>query len=155
MLRSLNGEEFTTGVCTYRFRPPSDADITPRIMVPIRLDRIFTEAVLDTGGIYLICNSELAMQIGVERGNGLDSRELNIRGVVVRGTLHRINLELIAEEGDDCVLDVTVFIPEQEYYQLPVFLGMQNCLESLRFAIEPARDDNDLELGRFHFGPLW
>jgi hypothetical protein len=155
MLRSQSGEEFTTGVCTFRFRPPGDADQTPRIMVPIRLEGVHTEAVLDTGGIFLICNFELAGQIGIEHRNSLGSQVLIIRGIAVKGTLHRMNFELIADEGDDCILEVTAFVPNGEYEEMPVFLGMQNCLEHLRFAIDPAINDEDATLGKFHFGPRW
>jgi hypothetical protein len=52
-----------------------------------------------------------------------------------------MNLTITAREGDEIVLDATVFVPEVEEGEgnLPSLLGWQGCLERLRFAIDPSK----------------
>ena len=67
----------------------------------------------------------------------------------IRGTLHRLTLTLLAEEGADLQLDVTAFVPDAGYENvpdLPSILDLHSCLERVRFACDPATDT-------FYFGP--
>lgn len=157
MLRFNNGAPFTTGVCTYRFRPATEMDITPRIMVPLTVGGLPTEAAIDTGGIYLICPPEYVELIGLDPSAGIEESEILFRNTKVQGTLHKIIIQFQATDGDTCDLQVTALAasanPHQQWDGLPIFLGMQNCLEALRFAIEPTLDDG--EGGNFHFAPAW
>ena len=54
----------------------------------------------------------------------------------------------MADEGSDLEIETTAFVPvldESEIWELPMFLGMQGCLERVRFAIDPTKE-------RFYFG---
>jgi hypothetical protein len=51
------------------------------------------------------------------------------------GSLHRLDLTVVAQQGNEIVVDATVFVPEVEEgaWNLPSFLGRVGCLERLRF----------------------
>jgi hypothetical protein len=69
----------------------------------------------------------------------------------VRGTLHRLTLTLLAEEGEDVQIDTTAFVPDTSYEgvpALPSILGLHGCLERVRFACDPHTDT-------FYFGPAF
>jgi hypothetical protein len=74
-----------------------------------------------------------------------------VRGVWMDGSLHRLNLRFPATQGDSLSVDVTAFVPdpelEQVWDEMPSFIGLNGCLERLRFAVDPATDT-------FYFGPL-
>lgn len=138
------------GATGYRYTPVGEQDLSPRILVPVQIEEIETEAVVDTGGIYLICTPEIAKELQLDPGAALGRSELNIRGHSINGALYRVALTLIAEEGKGCVLEATAFVPDDDplrIWDLPVFLGMQGCLERMRFAVDP-KDE------RFFFGPI-
>lgn len=64
--------------------------------------------------------------------------------------LQRLPITLPAVEGQGITIDATAFIPAPEVEwneDLPCILGMQGCLENLRFAVDP-NDDT------FYFGTL-
>jgi hypothetical protein len=151
MLYLANGEPFTAGVCNYRFREASEFDISHRIIVSIRVEDIETEGVLDTGAIYLICTPALAEFLQLDLRHALGSVSLKIRGGLITGALHRLSLTLRASDGADCTVEVTAFVPEPNqdagWDNLPVFLGVQGCLERLRFAVDPSTE-------KFYFGSI-
>lgn len=151
MLRLADGQVFTSGRCSYRFRPASEADLSHRIVLPIQVEQIETEAVLDTGAMYLICTPELASLLNLDPQDGMMADRLRIRGHPIQGTLHRLTLTLLASEGDDYALEVTAFVPDpdplSQWDSLPAFLGVQNCLDGIRFAVDPAQE-------QFYFGPV-
>ncbi|PKO21984.1 MAG: hypothetical protein CVU38_11935 [Chloroflexi bacterium HGW-Chloroflexi-1] len=74
-----------------------------------------------------------------------------IRSVLISGWLHHLRLIFPAVRGNDLLLDATAFVPDAGYAEvwgtLPSFLGMQGCLDRLRFAVDPVTDT-------FYFGPL-
>ncbi len=46
-----DGQTFSQGACTYLYRPATEAEKTPRILVPVQIEGIETQAMLDTGGV--------------------------------------------------------------------------------------------------------
>ena len=62
-----------------------------------------------------------------------------------------LTIIFLAEQGDSIPVDATVFIPElkpgQEWNNFPSLIGLNSCLERLRFAVDPDKDC-------FYFGSL-
>jgi hypothetical protein len=60
--------------------------------------------------------------------------------------LYRAAVLLIATQGESAELEVTAFVPDDETWNdEPLFLGFFNCLDRVRFAIDPVAE-------RFYFG---
>ncbi|NJK76677.1 MAG: hypothetical protein HC849_25365 [Oscillatoriales cyanobacterium RU_3_3] len=72
-----------------------------------------------------------------------------VRGMRLEGSVIRLNMKLIAEEGEDLDVDATAFIPDVEEFwgDFPSFIGQIGFLERIRFAIDPLNDT-------FYFGQL-
>ncbi|PIG95530.1 hypothetical protein CSQ79_03225 [Gloeocapsopsis sp. IPPAS B-1203] len=72
-----------------------------------------------------------------------------VRGMQLEGSLTRLNIRLLATEGEDLNVDATVFIPDLEEYwgNFPSFIGLTGFLERLCFAVDPSTDT-------FYFGSL-
>jgi hypothetical protein len=70
--------------------------------------------------------------------------------VLVHGRLYRLNLTLLADEGEDLTIQTTAFVPEPDeaegWGDMPCILGLYGCLERLRFAVDPHTEP-------FYFGP--
>ncbi len=128
---------FATGACHYEDRPANAPEGTPRIVVPIGIHGFHTQGMLDTGGMYLLCNQEMAVFLDLPP-NGGQAETVLVRGAWVRGTLHRISMTLVATDGQDLDIDATAFIPDsEERVDLPLLLGLLGCLERICFAVDP------------------
>jgi len=150
MLHFEDGRLFSQGACTFSYRPATEQDTTPRIMIGVQIEDLCTEAAVDTGGVYLVCDPEIADLLELDPNSGLGADKLRIRGFEVHGTLHRVSLTVLAQEGQSLELEVTAFLPRlqpNELWNLPSFMGLLSCLERLRFAVDPGTDV-------FYFGPL-
>jgi hypothetical protein len=91
----------------------------------------------------------VARALHLEAAQALGAQTILFRDERVRGTLHRLTLTLLAEEGADLQLDVTAFVPDASYEnvpELPSILSLHSCLERMRFAFDPATNT-------FYFGP--
>ena len=98
-----------------------------------------------------MCHPRLATQLHLEPAEAISGpRALLFRGVLVHGRLYRLTLTLLAQAGDDVVLQATAFVPEPQEEEsrgdLPSILGFYGCLERVRFAIDPRTET-------FFFGP--
>jgi hypothetical protein len=60
------------------------------------------------------------------------------------GTVQRMTIRLVAEQGESLNIDASVFVAED--WQLGNFLGYTGFLERCRFAIDPGTN-------AFYFGP--
>ena len=151
-LTLTDGELFATGATAYQYRPATAHETTPRIILEVEIDGILTtEAVVDTGGIYLVCRPQIARLLHVETAEAMSGPlSILLRGVVVHGRLYRLNLTLLAQEGDNLVIQATAFIPEpseeEQWGDLPSILGFYGCLERARVALDPRTET-------FFFGP--
>ncbi len=147
MLYFADGQPFTVGQMAYRDHPKGATGLS-RIVIIALVEGLPVEAVLDTGGAFLICNPELVEWLGLRPGTGMPARPLQIRGASVRGELHRVTLALEAQAGENIVVEATAFAPQWTpglTWDLPVILGLQGCLEFIRFAVDP-------ETNTFYFG---
>jgi predicted aspartyl protease len=150
MLHFEDGRLFSQGACTFSYRPATEQDTTPRIMISVQIEGLYTETAVDTGGAYLVCDPEIADLLKLDPSSGLGTDKLQVRGSQVGGTLHRVSLTLLAQKGRSLALEVTAFVPRlhpNELWNLPSFIGLTGCLEFLRFAVDPGTN-------AFYFGPL-
>lgn len=134
-LQLASGEAFATGECPCRIGEARSGDLLTRLMIPIRLGEITTDAVLDTGGAYLIIHPELALELGLEPKDGLSGLRLSVRGSSIEGVLHRYPVTIPATAGASLTFEATVFVPS--HWDLPAYLGWHGCLERLRIAVDP------------------
>lgn len=140
---------FASGVAEYDYNPLPDSDTSARLILYVKVEGHATSAILDTGAPFLVCSPDLADDLGFDPQSALGPHRMSIRGITVRGRLHRVNLVLPASTGDNLPLEVTAFVPNAEERQMghifPSFLGMYGCLERIRFAVDPFSN-------KFYFG---
>ena len=111
-LRFPSGELFSTGSTLYSYAPATDRETHPRLILEVEIEGIMTEAMVDTGGVYLLCTPSVAKRMDLSEENSLSGvKELLFRGVIVQGRLHRVQLTLFAEEGESFTLETTAFVP--------------------------------------------
>jgi hypothetical protein len=135
-----NGSPFSTGATPYIDAHPRDDEPSLRLVITVEIGGTTTDAIVDTGGVYCICDPDLLALVDMPEEEALDSVNLLIRGVTRPGALYRLPLTLIAEEGKHLTIETTAFVPQlqpDESWNLPTFLGLQGCLERLRFAVDP------------------
>jgi hypothetical protein len=150
MLSYSDGRPFTQGACPCTIGPMSGFGASSRIALAVLIEGIETEAVLDTGGAYLVLSSQIGALLRSWLAEPLDLKEVNIRGQTIPGTLHRVDLTLVSskEHGQNLIVEATAFLPSPgSSYDLPPMLGLTGCLERLRFAVDPSDDT-------FHFGAV-
>jgi len=142
-----DGEPFSDGAGPYTCRPATSQDNTDRIFITIAIEGQQTQAVLDTGGVYLICDPELAEFLDLDPAAALDKITIRVRGTAYRGSLYRVQVSIPAQEGKSVLFEATAFVPDPEpSWPLPTYLGWHGCLERFRFAVDPTQD-------MFYFGP--
>lgn len=49
-----NGEPFTIGETAYQYRPATAHETHPRVILDVLVEGVATQAMVDTGGIYLL-----------------------------------------------------------------------------------------------------
>ena len=139
LLQFEDGEPYATGGTNYQYRPATEREKTPRIVVSIRIDDIQTLAFVDTGGVYAICPPDIASVLNLTAQDGIPTKPILLRGNWLNGELYRIPTTIIAETGNSIRIEPTFFVPRLAPNQIwaddfPCILGMSGCLERLRFA---------------------
>jgi hypothetical protein len=145
-----NGEAFAPGEASYDYRPATSGETTPRVVIEVTINGITTEAMVDTGGVYFLCNPRIARRLQLEGAEATSvPQSIEIRGFSVQGRLYRLLLTIPAESGETLDLQVTAFVPEEDeenWGDFPCILGFFGGLERARFAIDPVTET-------FYFGP--
>jgi hypothetical protein len=139
-LQTASGEAFATGEARWSIRHAHTGDRLTRLFVDVLIDGVPTYAVVDTGGAYLILDPEFGERLGLGWGSAIHRDRLIIRGIICRGTTHRLPLTLLASVGEPLTFEATAFVPELDHgeiWPLPSYLGWQGCLDRIRFAIDP------------------
>lgn len=150
MLKLEDGTPFVSGRSDYQYLPVGEGDLFHRVIVQIQIDGIDMEAMLDTGGVYLICPPDMASLLSLQTSDADESIEIKIRGIKVRGRLYRRSVRFLADAGQNLDFEATLFVPDENsnlVWNLPAFLGMHGCLERIRFAVDPGQE-------QFYFGPI-
>lgn len=145
MLSYSNGGDFSVGSAPYAYLPVTERDQHNRITIEVEVGGFPTRAMIDTGGVFLICSGEMSRQINLHWGQGQATRPLLWRNLRLDGELNRVTVAIPAMVGNSVNIDATVFIPDERSLEdwpieYPCVLGMDRCLDRLRFAIEPGPD---------------
>ncbi len=143
---SLNGIPFTTGRATYRDLHPESVSgksaIYVQVVLPIHIGMSFY-AIVDTGSPYCIFDTEIAEALGFSFDDG-EGIKLRTPYGEVTGTIQRLMISLVAEQGDSLEIDASVFVTDD--WRHGNFLGYSGLLERIRFAFDPGTNS-------FYFGP--
>ena len=143
-----DGSPFVTSSQSNVYYVPTPAEPKARLVLRVAIESIVIQAMVDTGGLYLFCTPSVAHSLNLDAAQALGAQTILFRDERVRGTLHRLTLTLLAEEGEDVQIDTTAFVPDASYEdvpELPSILGLHGCLERVRFAFDPHTDT-------FYFG---
>lgn len=143
MLQFRDGRIFAQGACCCSLGPITGSGPSSRISLRVQVEQIETDAVVDTGGIYLVCSRDIAEFLRPFLSAGVGHDTIRVRGEKVPGVLYPVRLSLLADDGcgESLDLDVTAFVPDSGApYDLPTMLGLTGCLERLRFAVDPTDD---------------
>jgi len=152
LLQFDDGTRFASGAAPFAYRPATADERYPRIHLPIAVSGFEASAIVDTGGVFLLCSPDLGERLSLRITDALAVEEIHWRNQTFSGTLHRVEIVLFAEQGENLPLEVTAFVPRLQPHQVwspefPLILGMHGCLEFMRFAI-------DLTDDTFYFGEL-
>ena len=150
MLYDNKGNTLFQGVSSFTVQPvPASDSRALRIMVPVAIEGNYVQAVLDTGGMYFMCDSDLVSLSGDDLSDWEGEDVVRVRGHTIAGSLYRLKLQLLATEGNSVEVEVTAFVPNAPHeWPLPPYMGFQGCLERFRFAI-----DGEADLFYFGGGP--
>ncbi|MDH4187342.1 MAG: hypothetical protein OEV08_10110 [Nitrospira sp.] len=140
-------EVFTTGLCRYQDDLSGQSSNNSKLFIEVKVgDLDFAVwAMVDTGAPYCIFEPEIPNELGyLFQPN--NPTTLSTRFGPIIGTLHRIDLTLLANSGQSLVVSSTCLVPQA----LPSewkgnFIGYVGCLQRFRFAVDPSNNT-------FHFG---
>ena len=146
MLQHDDGTIFACSQTSYTDQIGEHPD--SRIYVLVQFDTLpKTFAVLDTGAPWCILNEEQAKELNPNyKDEAIDAKRVNIRGEKTEGVLIRLPVTICAEQGEDIIIEGTVFVPQDER-DLPNFIGLDGFLSRIKFAINP-------QSNIFYFGPI-
>lgn len=149
LLNFPSGEAFATGAAKYSYRPVIPTETTNRMILEVEVASSKIDAVVDTGAPYAIIPPKIASLAGFNPNFILGRERMLIRGLLLDGSITRINITLIATFGEDLDVPATVFVPDSEesWGDFPAFIGLSGFLERIRFAVDPNADI-------FYFGSL-
>src|SRR2546421_1385361 len=101
LLRSTDQSIFCQGASNYSCRPAAPRDRLNRLFIPISIGGHKTDAVLDTGGAFLILDPVLAAELDiVDPSTALFEETIVLRGRSVSGQLYTITLTLESESDE-------------------------------------------------------
>jgi len=104
-------------------------------------------ALLDTGSEWSVVGGEAAELLDAELGPERRALTLDSRRGVVRGALHGLRMELIANQGENLIIDGVCLIAPS--WSGPSVVGFRGFLERIRLAVDPSGSEV-----RAFFGPL-
>src|SRR6266446_7418566 len=115
---TLNGIPFTTSRATYYDHHPQNVSgksaIYVQVVLPIH-DGTNFYAIVDTGSPYCIFDTEIAEALGLSFDNSKDIKLSTAYGEVT-GTIQRLTISLVAEQGDYLEIDASVFVTDDWRY---------------------------------------
>ena len=142
----LNTMPFTTGQATYRDFHPEDPSrkrgLYVRVVLPDSSDTSLY-ALIDTGTPYCIEDTVVVENLGLSFDAG-ETILLRTAYGLFEGTVQRMSIRLLAEQGESLNIDASVFVTAD--WHLGNFLGYTGFLERFRFAVDSGTHT-------FYFGP--
>jgi hypothetical protein len=100
-------------------------------------------ALLDTGSQWCILPALIAAEVANLTESSGPAERMGTRFGTIIGRLVRVPLAFVAEEGETLDVDATWFVSED--WPGPAVIGWKGCLERVRFALDPTREE-------FYFG---
>jgi hypothetical protein len=145
---TLAGEPFTVGRARFLDRILDSREPTAKVFVKIKFPSLEAEepwfAQVDSGAPWSMLNREVAYALGVLDSDG-DLVFVSTRLGLIAGRLERIQVALMADEGESTEVEATFFVSKD--WIGPTFLGYSGFLDRIRIAIDPSSDS-------VFFGPL-
>lgn len=137
---------FVQGRSKFLDHLPRLQEPTARIYVSVRLADLPEDqyVLLDTGAAWSVLSPELAEAAGATEQTGEPVR-LTSRFGTHEGFLIRLPITFLAEDGQSLATDGTFFV-SRDWPSPVTFLGYSGLLDSIRFALDPRKND-------FYFGP--
>lgn len=106
------------------------------------------QALLDTGAEWSLVGGEIAQALEKEADDEAKEMVMSTRLGSVHGRLHRLDVTLVADEGEDlCVSSSVLLAPS---WDGPPVLGYHGFLERIRFGLDPGHINHEEQ--RFFFG---
>ncbi len=115
LLAFSDGESFATGLTDYNYRPATEQELMPRIMLQVMIEGLKATTVMDTAAPYMVCAPAIASSINLDPAAALTTIRLLVRGVLLSGRLYRLPITFLARQGDDLTIDATAFVPDPEW----------------------------------------
>jgi len=100
-----------------------------------------TQALLDTGAAWSVIGGDLAEILAPQLGEPEQAMILSTRLGRIRGKLHELDIELLAEHGESLMVTGSVLIAPD--WTGSVVLGYRGFLERIRFALDPGVNPDD------------
>jgi hypothetical protein len=147
LLLGRNHAPFATGGTRYIENRREITGTEARILVPLSLEAISQTlfAVVDTAAPWCIFEPEVGSLLRQCLSPSQEHAVLSSRFGTLRGSLYRVPIALIAEEGESLDVEATVFLSPD--WPGPNFIGYQGLLQRIRFAVDP-------ETNLFYFGSI-
>ena len=132
-----DGAAFTVGRSRFVDHLEGTQDSSAKIFVKIEPESFgaLVMAQLDTGAAWSILDAPVAEALDLLRGSG-EAISLQTRHGPIRGRLERIQVELVADDGDSISVNATVLVSQE--WTHGSFVGYGGLLERIRFAIDPS-----------------
>ena len=108
-----------------------------------RLGRLeYDEAgLLDTAATWSVLSAEVASEVSGDISDPIRPVRFNTRLGDYEGTLHRIAIQLKADEGNDLAVDATVAVISD--WSGPTVFGFCGFLDRIRIALDPGRGSHE------------
>ena len=147
---TLEGEPFSVGRARYFDAPLSSPVRSSRIYVKIEIegddDPVVPLALLDTGAQWSVLEREIAESVGLTSADG-QPMTLEHKNGKSHGKLVKANVRLLADEGQDLVVEATVFVPDENHDVGGTFLGYTALLEQVKLGLDP--QNNQIYFGGY------
>lgn len=139
---------FAQGATNFADHDPSGHQSGTKIFVPVMVEslefQLYVE--VDTGGLYLTLNRELAAVLKPNLAEPMRPTTIRSATGTLNGQLYKHRVTLLARDGESLDFEPLLFITE-DWNRSESILGYSGALEYLRFAVDPGSN-------RFFFGPL-
>jgi hypothetical protein len=141
-----DGSPFAGSRTTYLDAVPGQVtrrDAKVYVRIAVGDPALTTMAMLDTGSTYSVLDADLADLIGAFDEADAPVVDLATRHGVLKGSLVRRRVWLLAEAGASLDVDATFWVARD--WRFGHFLGYTGFLQRVRFALDP-------ESNQLHFG---
>ena len=140
---TLDDSPFTTGRAKYLDTLPTRPG-EARVYVRLAVDGMPEPflAMLDTGAEFSVLAREIAEAVGLDAADGHEITMSHRGGAgSTPGRLVRTAVTVLADDGEDLIVDATVFVPVGEWPQGRSFIGYSGFLEGIRLGLDPQVND--------------